>query len=170
MHMSSDKGFCSFTLGLAHEKSHVWNGPKVSCDVTDVMLRISFFNFDHYISHNWSVQLERSSSVGRALVYRDPGSRVQIPAGGLGVAFFATGPRLGLKNVYLSDTRIYLTFKNLSADNECKCQILPSNVVLNWHQVMIIIRETIKTWWRRQGMFLISTNSLKIINSATLLD
>ena len=30
-----------------------------------------------------------------------------------------------LKYVYLSDTQIYLTLKNLSAgDNECKCQIL----------------------------------------------
>ena len=29
-----------------------------------------------------------------------------------------------LKNVYLSDTRISLTLKNLSVDNECKCKIL----------------------------------------------
>ena len=44
---------------------------------------------------------------------RDPGSRVQSPAGGLAVAFFATGPGWVLKNVYLSDTRIYLTLKHL---------------------------------------------------------
>ena len=48
-------------------------------------------------SHPSSLQRGFCSSVGRALVYRDPGSRVQFPAGGLGVAFFATGPRLGLK-------------------------------------------------------------------------
>ena len=41
---------------------------------------------------------------------RDPGSRVQFPAGGFGVALFATGPGWVL-NVYLSDTRIYLTLK-----------------------------------------------------------
>ena len=29
MQISSDKGFCSFTLGLAHEKNDVWNGPKI---------------------------------------------------------------------------------------------------------------------------------------------
>ena len=44
---------------------------------------------------------------------RDPGSRVQFLAGGLGVAFFATGPSWVLKiNVYISDTQIYLTLKN----------------------------------------------------------
>ena len=32
---------------------------------------------------------------------------------------------VGSENVYLSDTRIYRTLKNLSIDNECKCQILP---------------------------------------------
>ena len=53
---------------------------------------------------------------------RDPGSRVQFPAGGLGVAFFATGPGW-LYNVYLSDTRIYPMLKNLSVGNECKCQL-----------------------------------------------
>ena len=31
---------------------------------------------------------------------REPGSRAQFPAGGLGVAFFATGPGCGLK-VYI---------------------------------------------------------------------
>ena len=30
---------------------------------------------------------------------RDPGSRVQFPAGGLGVAFFATGPGWVLKGI-----------------------------------------------------------------------
>ena len=56
---------------------------------------------------------------------RDPGSRVQFPlAGGLGVAFFATGPGWVLK-YYISDTWIYLTLKNyLSVDKECKCQVL----------------------------------------------
>ena len=39
---------------------------------------------------------------------RDPGSRVQFPAEGLGVVFFTTGPGWVL-NVYLFDTRIYLT-------------------------------------------------------------
>ena len=36
---------------------------------------------------------------------------------------------VGSWNVYLSDTRIYLTLKNLSVDNECKCQILS---LINW--------------------------------------
>ena len=43
---------------------------------------------------------------------RDPGSRVQFPAGGLGVAFFATCPGWVLK-LYLFDTRIYLTLNYL---------------------------------------------------------
>ena len=43
---------------------------------------------------------------------RDPGERVRFPAGGLGVAFFATGPSWVL-NVYLHDTQIYLTLKIL---------------------------------------------------------
>ena len=52
-------------------------------------------------------------------------SPVQFPAGGLGVAFFATGPgRVFLTLLHLSDTRIYLTLKNRSVDNQCKCQIL----------------------------------------------
>ena len=31
-----------------------------------------------------------------------------------------------LKYVYLSDTQIYLTLKNLSVNNECNCQIILS--------------------------------------------
>ena len=43
---------------------------------------------------------------------RDPGSRVQFPAGDLGVAFFETGPGCVLKS------------KHQSVDNEFECQIL----------------------------------------------
>ena len=41
----------------------------------------------------------------------DPGPGFQFPARGLGVAFFTTGPRLGLN---ISGFRIYFTLKNLS--------------------------------------------------------
>ena len=50
-------------------------------------------------------------------------SRVQFAAGNLGVVFFATGRGWVLKCISFY-TRIYLTLKNLSVDNECKCQIL----------------------------------------------
>ena len=42
--------------------------------------------------------LTATASVAQSVEHwsRDPGSRVQFPAGGLGVAFFATGPGLGL--------------------------------------------------------------------------
>ena len=44
---------------------------------------------------------------------RDAVSRVQFPAGSLGVAFFATGPGWVLICISDSDTRIYLTFKTI---------------------------------------------------------
>ena len=42
--------------------------------------------------------LTATASVAQSVEHwsRDPGSRVQFQAGGLGVAFFATGPGLGL--------------------------------------------------------------------------
>ena len=56
---------------------------------------------------------------------RHPGLLVQFPAGGLGVAFFATGLGWVLKcTVYISFWHSKFTLKNLSVDNECKCQIL----------------------------------------------
>ena len=66
-------------------------------------------------------KLTKTASVAKSVERwsRDPGSRVQFPARGLGVAFFATGPGWVLKCTvyiliqYLSDTRIYLTLKNL---------------------------------------------------------
>ena len=51
------------------------------------------------------------SSVGTECWSRDPGSQVQFPAGGFGVAFFASGTSWIL-NVCLFDTQIFLTLKN----------------------------------------------------------
>ena len=78
-----------------------------------------------YIYTELAPKLTATASVAQSVERwsRDPGSRVQFPTGGLGVAFFATGPGWVLKNVYLSDTRIYLTLKHLFVDNECKCQM-----------------------------------------------
>ena len=44
-------------------------------------------------------KLTKTASVAKSVERwsRDPGSRVQFPARGLGVAFFVTGSRLGLK-------------------------------------------------------------------------
>ena len=51
---------------------------------------------------------------------RDPGSRVQFSAWR---PFFATGPGWVLKSISFWHSN-FPTLKNLSADNECKCQIL----------------------------------------------
>ena len=42
-----------------------------------------------------------------------PGSRVQFPVGGLGVAFFATSPGWVLICISVSDTRFYHTLKTI---------------------------------------------------------
>ena len=65
-----------------------------------------------------SPKLTATASVAQSVERwsRDPGSRVQFPAGGLGVACFPTGPSWVLKcTVYLSDrlvkkTRLRLVF------------------------------------------------------------
>ena len=65
-----------------------------------------------YIYIELAPKLTATASVAQSVERwpKDLRSRVQFPAGGLGVAFFA--------NVYLSDTRIYLTLKN-NLSNEC---------------------------------------------------
>ena len=57
----------------------------------------------------------RTGFVARSVesLSRDPVSRVQFPAGGLGDAFFATGPVWVLICISVSDTRIYHTLKTI---------------------------------------------------------
>ena len=55
---------------------------------------------------------------------RDPGSWVEFPAVGLGVAFFATGRGLVLKLIFFLHSNLPYFKTILSVDNECKCQIL----------------------------------------------
>ena len=52
-----------------------------------------------YIYTLLATKLTATASVAQSVECwsRDPGSRVQFPAGGLGVAFFATGPGWVLK-------------------------------------------------------------------------
>ena len=63
-----------------------------------------------YIYTELAPKLMATASVAQSVERwsKDPASWAQFPAGGLGVAFFATGPGWVLKNVYLSDTRIYI--------------------------------------------------------------
>ena len=55
---------------------------------------------------------------------RDWGSRVQFPAGDLGVSFFATGPSWVLKCMFFWQSNLPYFKNNLSVNNEYKCQIL----------------------------------------------
>ena len=52
---------------------------------------------------------------------RDPESRVRFPAGGLGVAFFATGPGWVLKCISFWHSNLLYFKKPIDIDNECKC-------------------------------------------------
>ena len=70
---------------------------------------------------------------------RDPG--LQFPAGGLGVAFCATGPGWVLK---FSDTRIYLTLKNLSAD----LNNIVGTIMINQQPCLCMI--VVRDWWNNK--------------------
>ena len=80
---------------------------------------------------------------------RDPGSRVQFPAGDLGVAFFATGPGWVLKCISFRHSNLPYFKIHLSVHNECKCQILSLIIIPLYFIVVFLV--LIKIFNIRQG-------------------
>ena len=79
-----------------------------------------------YIYTELTPKLTAMASVAQSVEHwsRNPGSRVQLPARGLGVAFVVTGPGWVLKCIYFWHSNLPYFKNNLSVDNKCKCQIL----------------------------------------------
>ena len=110
-----------------------WGGGEVAVYTSDRMIPNIIFNIllyftsiTTYIYTELSPKLTAAASVAQSIECwsRDWGSRVQFPAGDLGVSFFATGPSWVLKCMFFWQSNLPYFKNNLSVNNEYKCQIL----------------------------------------------
>ena len=75
-----------------------------------------FTSITTYIYTELAPKLTATASVAQSVERwsRDPGSRVRFPAGGLAVAFFATGPGWVLKCISFQHSKVKSTVKSIT--------------------------------------------------------